>query len=64
MDGLERAVAAKRGGASRIELCGSLDFGGVTLEVESMREAVNDAIDLADMRRSRLRPYNNMQLLR
>jgi len=35
---VERAMAAERGGASRIELCGSLDVGGVTPSVELMRE--------------------------
>jgi copper homeostasis protein len=37
VESLERAVAAERGGASRIELCGSLDIGGVTPDVELMR---------------------------
>jgi copper homeostasis protein len=39
VESLERAVAAERGGASRIELCGSLDVGGVTPGVELMRAA-------------------------
>ena len=38
MEDLERAVQAERGGASRIELCGSLDVGGVTPGMELMRE--------------------------
>jgi len=38
VESLERAVAAERGGASRIELCDSLDVGGVTPSVELMRE--------------------------
>jgi len=37
VEGLERAVAAERGGASRIELCGSLNVGGVTPSSELMR---------------------------
>jgi copper homeostasis protein len=37
VESLERAVAAERGGASRIELCGSLDVGGVTPGAELMR---------------------------
>ena len=37
VESLERAVAAERGGASRIELCGSLDIGGVTPDVQLMR---------------------------
>ncbi len=37
VESLERAAAAERGGASRIELCGSLDVGGVTPAVELMR---------------------------
>jgi copper homeostasis protein len=37
VEGLERAVAAERGGASRIELCASLNLGGVTPDVELMR---------------------------
>ncbi|MBV9887194.1 MAG: copper homeostasis protein CutC, partial [Acidobacteria bacterium] len=39
VESIERAVAAERGGASRIELCGSLEIGGVTPSVELMREA-------------------------
>jgi copper homeostasis protein len=38
VESVERAVAAERGGASRIELCGSLNIGGVTPDVELMRE--------------------------
>jgi copper homeostasis protein len=38
VEGAERAVAAERGGASRIELCGALEIGGVTPGVELMRE--------------------------
>jgi copper homeostasis protein len=38
VESVERAVAAERGGASRIELCGSLEVGGVTPSVELMRE--------------------------
>jgi copper homeostasis protein len=38
VESMERAVAAERGGALRIELCGSLDIGGVTPGVELMRE--------------------------
>jgi copper homeostasis protein len=38
-ESVERAVAAERGGASRIELCGSLEVGGVTPTVELMRAA-------------------------
>ena len=38
VESVERAVAAERGGASRIELCGSLEIGGVTPSVELMRE--------------------------
>ena len=37
VESLERAAAADRGGASRIELCGSLDVGGVTPGAELMR---------------------------
>jgi copper homeostasis protein len=37
VESVERAVAAERGGASRIELCASLDVGGVTPSVELMR---------------------------
>src|ERR1700729_777093 len=37
VEDLERAVQAERGGASRIELCGSLDVGGVTPDAELMR---------------------------
>ncbi len=38
VESVERAIAAERGGASRIELCGSLEIGGVTPGVELMRE--------------------------
>ena len=34
---LEAALAAQRGGADRIELCGTLNIGGVTPSVEVMR---------------------------
>jgi len=34
---LEAALAAQRGGADRVELCGNLDIGGVTPNVELMR---------------------------
>lgn len=34
---LETALAAQRGGADRIELCGNLNIGGVTPSVEVMR---------------------------
>ena len=36
---LEAALAAQRGGANRIELCGNLSIGGVTPNVELMRMA-------------------------
>jgi copper homeostasis protein len=39
VESMERAFAAERGGASRIELCASLDVGGVTPDVELMRAA-------------------------
>src|SRR5215813_3136321 len=38
VESVERAIAAERAGASRIELCGSLEVGGVTPSVELMRE--------------------------
>jgi copper homeostasis protein len=38
VESVERAAAAERGGASRIELCGSLELGGVTPSVELMRK--------------------------
>jgi len=34
---LEAALAARRGGADRVELCGNLSIGGVTPSVELMR---------------------------
>src|SRR6266849_7437960 len=34
---LEAALAAQRGGADRIELCGNLNIGGVTPSIELMR---------------------------
>ena len=37
VESVERAVAAERGGASRIEWCGSLAIGGVTPSVELMQ---------------------------
>ncbi len=36
---LEAALAAERGGADRIELCGNLSVGGVTPEAELLRAA-------------------------
>ena len=39
VDTLEAAVAAVRGGADRIELCENLSVGGVTPNIELMREA-------------------------
>lgn len=39
VESVERAVAAERGGASRIELCWALEVGGVTPAIELMREA-------------------------
>jgi copper homeostasis protein len=39
VESVDRAVAAERGGASRVELCGSLEVGGVTPTVELMRAA-------------------------
>lgn len=45
VESVERAAAAERGGASRIELCGSLDIGGVTPAVELMR-AVRDRVTI------------------
>jgi len=34
---LEAALAARRGGADRVELCGNLSIGGVTPSIEAMR---------------------------
>jgi copper homeostasis protein len=39
VDTLDRALAAERGGAHRIELCRELSNGGLTSSVESMRSA-------------------------
>jgi copper homeostasis protein len=39
VDTLDRALAAERGGAHRIELCRELSSGGLTPDVESMRSA-------------------------
>jgi copper homeostasis protein len=38
---LEAALAAQRGGADRVELCGNLSIGGVTPSVEMMRAVRN-----------------------
>jgi copper homeostasis protein len=37
VESVERALAAEHGGASRIELCGALEVGGVTSGAELMR---------------------------
>jgi copper homeostasis protein len=39
VDTVERALAAERGGAHRIELCADLSVGGLTPDVEMMRTA-------------------------
>jgi copper homeostasis protein len=38
VESLEAALAAQRGGADRIELCGNLNIGGVTPSIELMRK--------------------------
>jgi copper homeostasis protein len=51
---LESALAAERGGADRIELCGDLSVGGITASAELMLEArANVAIPIFAMIRPR-----------
>lgn len=45
VDTLEAALAAERGGADRIELCGNLSVGGVTPNAELLR-AVRDQVHI------------------
>ena len=37
VDSLERAIAAERAGAHRLELCANLDVGGLTPGIELIR---------------------------
>lgn len=39
VDSLERAIAAERAGAHRLELCANLDVGGLTPGIELIRQA-------------------------